>query len=71
MPNGLMTLDGLIGRLQEIREDIGHDCGINVLMNRGNKRLPGRIEMVCSDYKDEKESVLIDIDEDALKWFEK
>jgi hypothetical protein len=71
MPNGLMTLDGLIGRLQEIREDIGHDCDINVLMNRGNKSLPGRIEMVCSDYKDEKESVLIDIDEDALKWFEK
>lgn len=71
MANELMTLDGLIGRLQEIREDIGHNCDINVQVNRGNRYSKGRIEMVAGDYHNGNDSVLIDIDYDSLKWFEK
>ena len=37
MENKLNTLDGLVERLQEIREYIGHDCEVNVQVNRGNK----------------------------------
>lgn len=65
----LNTLDGLIERLQEIREYIGHDCEIRTQVNRGNSYSTGRIEMVTADYRDNKDSVLIDIDYDTLKWF--
>jgi hypothetical protein len=65
------TLDGLIKRLQEIREYIGHDCEIKTQVNRGNMYSAGRIEMVASDYRDKKDCVLIDIDYDTLKWFNK
>ena len=67
----LNTLDGLIERLQEIRECIGHDCEIKTQVNRGNKYSSGRIEMVASDYRDKKDCVLIYIDYDTLKWFDK
>ena len=69
--NKLMTLDGLIERLQEIRECIGHDCKVDVQVNRGTKYSKGRLEMVASDYCNGEDSVLIDIDYDTLKWFER
>lgn len=69
--NKLMTLDGLIERLQEIREDIGHDCAVNVQVDRGSKYSNGTLSMVASDYKNGVSSVLIQVDYETLKWFEK
>lgn len=69
--NKLMTLDGLIERLREIREDIGHDCDVHMRMLRGNKIANVKIEMACSDYKDGEDSAYIEIGYDELKWFEK
>ena len=66
-----MTLDGLIERLQEIREDIGHNCNIIVQVDRGNKYSNGTLAMVASDYKNGTDSVLIQVDYESLKWFEK
>lgn len=71
MENKLMTLDGLIERLQEIREYIGHNCNIDVQVNRGNKYSKGCLSTVASDYRDGEESVLIEIDYETLKWFER
>lgn len=67
----LNTLDGLIERLQEIRDDIGHNCEIRTQVNRGSTYSIGRIEMVAADYRDKKDSVLIDINYNTLKWFAK
>ena len=66
-----MTLDGLIDRLQEIRNDIGHNCAVNVQVDRGNSYSNGRISMAASDYRNSTDSVLIQIDYDSLKWFAK
>ena len=71
MENKLMTLDGLIDRLQEIRTDIGHDCAVNVQVERGTKYSNGILSMVASDYRNGTDSVLIQIDYESLKWFEK
>ncbi len=71
MENKLNTLDGLIERLQEIREYIGHDCNINVQVNRGNKYSNGCLSTVAGDYRDGEDSVLIEIDYETLKWFER
>lgn len=71
MKNDLMTLDGLIERLQEIREDIGHNCDVIVQVDRGNKYSNGTLSMVASDYKNDTDSVLIQVDYESLKWFEK
>lgn len=71
MENELMTLDGLIQRLQEIREDIGHNCGVKVQVDRGNKYSNGTLSMVASDYSWGTSSVLIQVDYETLKWFEK
>lgn len=61
--NKFMTLDGLIEHLQEIREDIGHDCDIHICMRRGNRNINAKIEMVCVDYKNGKDSAYIEINE--------
>ena len=66
-----MTLDGLIERLQEIRTDIGHDCAVNVQVDRGNSYSNGRINIVSSDFRNGSDSVLIQIDYESLKWFKK
>ena len=66
-----MTLDGLIDRLQEIRTDIGHNCAVNVQVDRGNSYLNGRINIVASDYRNGTDSVLIQIDHESLKWLKK
>lgn len=66
-----MTLDGLIERLQEIREDIGHNCDVIVQVDRGNKYSNGTLSMVASDYRNGTDSVLIQIDYETLKRFEK
>lgn len=71
MENELMTLDGLIDRLQEIRTYIGHDCAVNVQVDRGNSYSNGRINIVASDYRNGTDSVLIQIDYETLKWFKK
>ena len=71
MENKLNTLDGLIERLQEIREYIGHDCDINVQVNRGNKYSNGCLSTVAGDYRGGEDSVLIEIDYETLKWFER
>lgn len=71
MRNELMTLDGLIERLQEIREDIGHNCDVIVQVDRGNKYSNGTLSMVASDYRNGTDSVLIQIDYETLKRFEK
>lgn len=71
MEKSLMTIDGFIERLQEIREDIGHDCDVHMYMLRGNKIANVKIEMICADYKDGKDSVYIEMGYDELKWFEK
>ena len=71
MGNELNTLDGFITRLQEIREFIGHDCEINVQVNRGNKYSKGILSTVASDYRNGTDCVLIEIDYETLKWFEK
>lgn len=71
MENKLMTLDGLIDRLQEIRTDIGHNCAVNVQVDRGNSYSNGRISMAASDYRNGTNSVLIQIDYETLKWFKK
>lgn len=69
--NKLMTLDGLIERLQEIREDVGHDCNVRVYMLQGSRVVKAKIEMVCSDYRDGDGSAYIEMGYDELKWFEK
>ena len=69
--NKLMTLDGLIDRLQEIRTDIGHNCAVNVQVDRGNRYSNGQISMAASDYRNGTDSVLIQIDYESLKWLEK
>lgn len=69
--NELMTLDGLIDRLQEIREYVGHNCNIKVQVDRGNSYSNGRINMVASDYRNGTDSVLIQIDYESLKWTKK
>ena len=66
-----MTLDGLIDRLQEIRTDIGHDCAVNVQVDRGMRYSNGTLSMVALDYRNGAYSVLIQIDYETLKWFEK
>ena len=66
-----MTLDGLIERLQEIREDIGHNCDVIVQVDRGNKYSNGTLSMVALDYRNGTDSILIQIDYETLKWFEK
>lgn len=66
-----MTLDGLIDRLQEIRMYIGHDCAVNVQVDRGTKYSNGTLSMVAWDYRNGTNSVLIQIDYETLKWFEK
>ena len=66
-----MTLDGLIDRLQEIRMDIGHDCAVNVQVDRGMRYSNGTLSIVTSDYRNGAYSVLIQIDYETLKWFEK
>ena len=66
-----MTLDGLIDRLQEIRTDIGHDCTVNVQVERGTQYSNGTLSMVASDYRNGADSVLIQIDYETLKWFER
>lgn len=71
MRNELMTLDGLIERLQEIREDIGHNCDVIVQVDRGNKYSNGTLSMVALDYRNGTDSILIQIDYETLKWFEK
>lgn len=71
MENKLMTLDGLLERLQEIREDIGHNCNIVVQVDRGNKYSNGTLSMVASDYRGGVDSALIQIDYQTLKWFDK
>ena len=71
MENKLMTLDGLIDRLQEIRTDIGHNCAVNVQVDRGNSYSNGRINIVASDYRNGTDSVLIQIDHESLKWNKK
>lgn len=71
MSSKLNTLDGLIERLQEIREYIGHDCNINVLVNRGNKYSKGCLSTVASDYRGGEESALIEVDYETLKWFDR
>ena len=71
MDNKLMTLDGLIDRLQEIRTDIGHNCAVNVQVERGTKYSNGTLSMVASDYTNGMDSVLIQIDYETLKWFER
>ena len=71
MENKLMTLDGLIDRLQEIRTDIGHNCAVNVQVDRGNSYSNGRINIVASDYRNGTDSVLIQIDHESLKWLKK
>lgn len=71
MENELMTLDGLIERLQEIRMDIGHDCPVNVQVDRGNSYSNGRINIVSSDYRNGSDSVLVQIDYESLKWIKK
>ena len=70
MVNKLMTLDGLIARLQEIRECVGQNCDISVLVERGNKYSCGTLSMVASDYRNGIDTVLIQIDYETLKWFE-
>lgn len=71
MENKLMTLDGLIDRLQEIRTDIGHDCTVNVQVDMGRKYSNGTLSMVALDYRNDVSSVLIQVDYETLKWFEK
>ena len=71
MENKLMTLDGLIDRLHEIRTDIGHDCVVNVQVERGTQYSNGTLSMVASDYRNGADSVLIQIDYENLKWFER
>jgi len=71
MENNLMTLDGLIDRLQEIRTYIGHDCPVNVQVDRGNSYSNGRINIVASDYRNGSDSVLVQIDYESLKWHKK
>ena len=66
-----MTLDGLIDRLQEIRTEIGHDCTVNVKVDRGRKYSNGTLSMVALDYRNDVSSVLIQVDYETLKWFEK
>ena len=66
-----MTLDGLIDRLHEIRTDIGHDCVVNVQVERGTQYSNGTLSMVASDYRNGADSVLIQIDYETLKWFER
>ena len=71
MENKLMTLDGIIERLQEIREYMGHNCNIVVQVDRGNKYSNGTLSMVASDYRDGVDSVLIQINYQTLKWINK
>ena len=71
MENKLMTLDGLIDRLQEIRTYIGHDSPVNVQVDRGNSYSNGRINIVSSDYRNGSDSVLVQIDYESLKWIKK
>ena len=66
-----MTLDGLIERLQEIREYVGYNCDINVQVDQGNKYSNGALSMVTSDYRNGTDSVLIQIDYETPKWFDK
>lgn len=66
-----MTLDGLIDRLQEIHTEIGHDCTVNVQVDRGRKYSNGTLSMVASDYRNGVSSVLILVDYETLKWFDK
>jgi len=69
--NKLMTLDGLIERLQEIRDDIGHDCDVHVCMLQGSRVANAKIEMVATDYKCGEDSVYIEMGFDEPRWFEK
>lgn len=71
MENKLMTLDGLIDRLQEIRTDIGHDCTVNVQVEGGRNYSNGTLSMVALDYRNGVSSVLIQVDYETLKWFER
>jgi len=71
MGNKLMTLDGLIDRLQEIRTEIGHDCTVNVQVDRGSKYSNGTLSMVALDYRNGVSSALIQVDYETLKWFDK
>lgn len=71
MENKLMTLDGLIDRLHEIRTYIGHDCAVNVQVDRGTQYSNGTLSMVASDYRNDVSSVLIQVDYETLKWFDK
>lgn len=49
--NKLMTLDGLIERLQELREIVGTDCPINIGHNFDKTKNDSIITMVCLDSK--------------------
>lgn len=69
--NKLMTLDGLIERLQEIREDVGHDCDVRIRMPQGSRVVNAKIEMACSDYRDGEDSAYIEMGYNEPKWFEK
>ena len=69
--NRLMTIDGLIERLQEIREDIGHDCDVHARMLQGSRVANAKIEMAAADYKGGEDSVYIEMGLDEPKWFEK
>ena len=69
--NKLITLDGLIERLQEIKEDIGHDCDVHMCILRGNKLANVKIDMIRADYKGGKDSVYVEMGYDEVKWFEK
>ena len=71
MENKLMTLDGLIDRLQEIRTVIGHDCAVNVKVYRGSKYSNGTLSMVALDYRNGVSSALIQLDYETLKWLDK
>jgi len=71
MEKSLMTIDGLIERLQEIREGVGHDCNVRVCMPQGSRVVDAKIEMICADHKGGEDSAYIEIGYDELKWFER
>lgn len=54
MENNLNTIDGLIARLKELKEETGGDCPINVCIFDKNTEIPLRIATLSKRFRSSK-----------------
>lgn len=54
MENNLNTIDGLISRLKELKEEMGGDCPIKICIYNNNTEIPLRIATISKRFRSSK-----------------